>query len=140
MVVVSHGLVEEIDPFDELDVDNQLQNLISKVLPTSERCMADEYICGENTVPVCAEYDDDAWGKSFFAEIEESSLIPEEEQSECEDNEEQDLDPPSTGIKTLKEALKAVEVVQNFLDSHGHVSEATHASSHLQPYFPCYLF
>ena len=59
----------------------------------------------------------------------QSSLIPEEEQSECEDNEEQDLDPPSTGIKTLKEAVKAIEDVQNFLDSHGHVSEATRASS-----------
>ena len=127
MAVVSRGLVEEIDPFDELDVDNQLQDLIGKVLPTSERCTADEYICGESTVP--AEYDDDAWEESFFAEIGESSLIPEEEQSECEDNEEQDLDSPSTGINTLKEAVKAIEAVQNFLDSHGHVSEATHASS-----------
>ena len=47
MIVVSRGLVEEIDPFDELDVDNQLQDLIGKVLPTSEKCTADEYICGE---------------------------------------------------------------------------------------------
>ena len=129
MTVVSRGLVEEIDPFDELDVDNQLQDLIGKVLPTSEKCTADEYICGENTVPVCAEYDDESWEESFFTEIGESSLIPEEEQSEGENNEEGDLDPPSTGIKTLKEAIKSIEDVQNFLDSHGYVSEATHASS-----------
>ena len=91
--------------------------------------MADEYICGENTVPVCAEYDDESWEESFFTEIGESSLIPEEEQSEGENNEEGDLDPPSTGIKTLKEAIKSIEDVQNFLDSHGYVSEAIHASS-----------
>ena len=68
-------------------------------------------------------------GGILFTEIGESSLIPEEEQSEGENNEEGDLDPPSTGIKTLKEAIKSIEDVQNFLDSHGYVSEATHASS-----------
>ena len=86
MDVVDRGIEEEIDPFEELDADSQLQYLIGRVMSTEE---TEEYISGDNSVPMCAEYDDETWEDSFFAGIGESLHIlnKEEEKEEEEENE-----------------------------------------------------
>ena len=107
-------------PFDEIDEDGNLQGLISRAIPTADTCAADEYITGDNTVLVCAEYDDDTWEDSFFARIGESSEVKDEEE-ECEE-----ILHPQCKIQSLQEVL---EEVKDFLDSRGCVTKAKKASS-----------
>lgn len=46
MEVVTRGTLDDFDPFDDLDTERQLQDLISRTMPTAEACTADEYIHG----------------------------------------------------------------------------------------------
>ena len=87
MDVVARGTEEDVDPFDDLDTEGQMQDLISTIMPTAEACTAGECISRDDSVAVCAEYADDAWEESFFAEIGESSQMVEEEEEEERDEE-----------------------------------------------------
>ena len=130
MEVVTRGIEDDFDPFDDLDTERQLQDLITRTMPTAEACTADEYINGDNIVPVCVEYDDDTWEDSFFAGIGESSQAIEDEE-DVHDGDEESLDislaPPK--IRSFQEAIQALEEVKHFLDSCGCIARATQASS-----------
>ena len=67
--VVNRGMEEEVDPFDDLDADHQVQDLISRTMPAEDRCTVEEYINGEDCVPVCSEFDKDTWDNTFLEEI-----------------------------------------------------------------------
>ena len=59
MGVVNRGIEEEFDPFDDLDADHQVRDLISRTMPAEDSYTVEEYINGEDCVPVCSEFDKD---------------------------------------------------------------------------------
>ena len=69
MDVVNRGIEEEIDPFDVLDAESQLRDLISRAMPAKDICTVEEYINVEDSVPVCSEFDNDTWDVNFLEEI-----------------------------------------------------------------------
>ena len=56
---------EDEDPLVDLDGQDELQSLIDKISHTETCCEVDEYINGEDDMPVCMEYDND-WEDLFF--------------------------------------------------------------------------
>ncbi len=83
----------------------------------------EEYIGGEDAVPVCMEYDDE-WEDRFFAELDTDSNRA-LQNSEDEDEDDFDLEPLPQKITKYKDAIAALEDVQMFMDSKGHSEEAT---------------
>ena len=64
-VVTRVGEHEEEDPFQDLDANLQLQDLIAKTLPTQDWCSLEECIGGDSSLPVCLEMDDNSWEDTF---------------------------------------------------------------------------
>ena len=125
MGVVDRGIEEEVDPFDDLDADHQVRDLISQTMPAEDRCTVEEYINGEDGgVPVCSEFDKDTWDDTFLEEIGEPSQISDNEEGEDDEG----LEIPSPKIKSFKEAIPALEEVRNFLDSRSCPQDATMAA------------
>ena len=71
-----------------------------------EQCTADEYISGDNSIPVCAKYDDDTWENSFFTGIQR--IINREERT-------LEMSPQPLRLHSFKEAIQALEDVQCLL-------------------------
>ena len=46
------------DPFADIEEDEELQSLISKLMPESERCTAQEYINGDSELATCNDMED----------------------------------------------------------------------------------
>ena len=85
----------------------------------------DEYINGEDDVPVCMEYSDD-WKEHFFHNFGTDSLAPEDAE---EEEDQYDVDPPPPKITKYEDAISALEDVQRFMDNKGHSEHATTNSS-----------
>ena len=125
MDVVNRGIEEEIDPFDVLDAESQLRDLISRAMPAKDICTVEEYINGEDSVPVCSEFDNDTWDVTFLEEIGgEPSQISDNKEGEDDEI----LEIPAPKIKSFKEAISALEDVRNFLDSRSCPEDATTAA------------
>ena len=93
--VVNRDIEEEIDPFDVLYADSQLQDLISRAMPAKDICTVEEYINGEDYVPMCSEFDNDTWDVTFLEEIGgEPSQI-----SDVEGEDDEILEIPAPKIK-----------------------------------------
>ena len=106
MGVVGRGVTEETDLFEDFDAESQLQDFISRAMPTDDSCSVDEYINGEESLPVCSDFGDDSWNETL-QEIGEPSQISDKEKGE--DDESQEISPPK--IKSFKEAISALEDV-----------------------------
>ena len=119
MDVVDRGMSEEVDPFEDLDTDSLLHNLISRAMPADDRCTVEEYTNGEDTVPVCSNFDNDHGTKSSW-KIGDS--LQSSDKEEDEDNESQKIPPPK--IQSFKEAILALEDVRIFLDSRSCLDDA----------------
>ena len=120
MGVVNRGIEEEFDPFDDLDADHQVRDLISRTMPAEDSCTVEEYINGEDCVPVCK----DTWDDTFLEEIGEPSQISDNEESDDDEG----LNVPSPIITSFKEAISALEDVRNFLDRRSFPEDATMAA------------
>ena len=80
--VVNHSYEDE-DPFDDVETQEESHDLVTK--PLSQELIED-YISGEDGVPVSMQYDDD-WEDRFFAELGSSqadsdSLVQEDPHEE----------------------------------------------------------
>jgi hypothetical protein len=113
MDVVDRGMSGDVDPFEDLETESLLHPLISRAMPADDRCTVEEYINGEDTVPVCSNFDNESWDETFLEEIGES--LQSSDKEEDEDNESQKIPPPK--IQFFKEAILALEDVCIFLDS-----------------------
>ena len=71
-------------------------------------CSVDEYIKGDDNLPVCTDLDSDTWDANFL-----SQLGQQEKESEDEDDE-NEPQPPPLKIQTYKEAIESLENVQLF--------------------------
>ena len=107
--------MEEDDPFR--DADEQLVGLINDVMPQNS-CSPQEYVNGEDTIPVCNDMDDATWEEDFLGRLGQEESEPVEEDREEEQQQ------PVPKLKTFKEAISALEDVQSFLEDRGHIGEA----------------
>ena len=46
---------EDADPFIEADAQVELEGLIARALPPSKSCSMEEYVEGDNDLPVCPD-------------------------------------------------------------------------------------
>ena len=126
---VSHSYEDE-NPFDDVEAQEELHNLVDQISVSGTNCPVEEYINGEDDVPICMHYDED-WEDHFFVELGSSqadsdSLVqedPDEEEGEF------DLQPPPPKITRFQDAISSLEAVQTFLDSRGYSEEATRIAS-----------
>ena len=99
------------DPFAEADERVALQGLIDKTMSENEACTLQEYVNGEEDLPVCREIDNGSWESSFFETL---GQVPEDEEaSENEAGDEQDNVELSTIVSSDKEANEMLEKVQH---------------------------
>ena len=111
-------MADDVDHFLEVDERLEMQRLIERTMPTCEGCSVEEYLKGDNDLPLCTDLDNDTWDANFL-----SQLGQQVEESE-DDQENNESPPPLLKIQSFKEAIKSLEDVQQFLESRGHTEEA----------------
>ena len=119
MEVVSCDIGDE-DPFADIDENDNLQGMITKVMPGSERCTAQEYINGDSELATCSDMEDERWEEAYMSQLGQPSDQTQVDE-EAEDNI-QSESLPIPKITSYKEAIIALEDVQTFLESRGHLS------------------
>ena len=129
MSVVARAGDEDDDPFQDLDANQQLQDLIAKTLPTQDRCSLEEYIGGDSSLSVCIEMDDNSWEDTFLATLSgQSSADNRDEELAVDEQDESEDDMEDTQVlpklKSFREAIQSLEDVRCFLQSRGCTSEA----------------
>ena len=128
LAVVTRGAEDEDDdPFQDLDANTDMQDLIARVMPTQDLCSLEEYINGDESLPVCVEMDDDSWEDTFLTSLSGpssggNSELDEDDEEDNEHDTEDALLPPK--LKNFKEAIHSLEDVQHFLQSRGCTHEA----------------
>ena len=101
-----------------MEAQEELRDLVDQISPSEANCPVQEYINGEDDIPICMQYDDD-WEDRFFAELGSSqadsdSPVPDEEEGKF------DLEPPPPKITRFQDAISSLEAVKTFLDSRGY--------------------
>ena len=75
----------------------------------------------DDDLSTCNDTEDEKWDENFISQL--GQLTEDSEESETEaDVQSESLAPPEAKITTFKDAIIALEDVQSFLKSHGHVS------------------
>ena len=86
-------------------------------MPT-DSCSSQEYVNGDNDIPVCQDMDSEAWEEDFLLQLGKED---EEEEEEVEDS--MQSEPTlATKVKSFKDAILVLEDVQTFLEDRGHVN------------------
>ena len=70
--------------------------LIEKTMPVGGRRDLDEYLHGDDNLPVCMDLDNDSWETDFFDQLGQDEEEADEEEVEGED--EMDIEPPPPKI------------------------------------------
>ena len=115
MAIPSRADDEENDPFNEVDADTDIQNLIERTMTNEECCSGTEYVSGDDCLPVCLELDDDRWDDHIMANIagaQECDNEDEEGRSDNESGREDEAVIPQ--LKSFKEAITSLEQLQHF--------------------------
>ena len=95
--VVNLGIEEDSDPFLEADERMELEQLIART--GTGGCTVDEFLTGDSDLPVCTEMDADNWDETFGATADQEPALPK--------------------LKTIKEAITALEYVAYYLEYKG---------------------
>ena len=111
------------DPFQDVDEAMTLGPLISTAMGCIDSCSVEDYVNGDS-LQVCPEIDSEHWEANFMETLTQDVYSHPTTLEENSDNEDLDIPPPSPKIKNFKEAIKALEDVQIFLESHGCVDSA----------------
>lgn len=106
-------------PFLEAGARFEMECLIEKTMPAGGSCALDEYLKGDDDLPVCVELDD-SWENEFLEQLGQEDL---------NDNNDEDIIKPILKIPSYKEAIESLEHVQFFLESEGYIQEALHVGS-----------
>ena len=66
------------DPFEDLDSldSNELKDLINQIAPTDAECSVDQYIDGDNDIPVCFEHENEKLEEQFLHALSPQNLYP----------------------------------------------------------------
>ncbi len=110
----------------EADECVALQGLITETMSAQDSCTLDEYVNGDNDIPVCNDLDSDTWDSAFM-----SNLGGENEDDEDEETPEERIDdsPPPPMISSFKEVIQSLEGIQDFLERRGCMEEALDIAS-----------
>ena len=112
-----------VDPFADIDEDLELQHLIEQT--GCENCTPQEFISGDDDLPVCVEMDDENCENTFLEELSAAECEAEDASQEMDkDDDEYDDGPVVPKLKTYKEAINSLEDVCQFLEHKGHGIEA----------------
>ena len=60
---------EKSDPFEDLDGESEIQQLIERTMNTVECCTNNKYVSGDDCLAVCVDLDDDKWEDNFMADL-----------------------------------------------------------------------
>ena len=103
-----------------------LQGLIETTMTGIDHCPLEEYVNGENEVPVCLDASSESREEEFFVSLGREDKDDDDDDDD-EDQESEELSqepPPQSKLKTYKEAISSLEDVQLFLENQGHVDES----------------
>ena len=129
MEVVSCDIGDE-DPFADIDENDNLQGMITKVMPESERCTAQEYINGDSELATCSDMEDERWEEAFMSQLGQPSDQTQVDE-EAEDNI-QNESLPIPKITSYKEAIIALEDVRHLSTSITYIGPAVDAITSLK--------
>ena len=89
--------------------------------------MLEEYVNGDNDLPVCTNMDSDTWNETFLTE----DINDEDEDENDEEVPEEQIDepPPPPMINSFKEAIQSLEGIQDFLERKECMEEAMDIAS-----------
>ena len=124
-------VLDEIDdPFESIDEGLEMSSLISQAMGSLDQCSTEEYVNGDDSLPVCIDLDDDQWDEVFLSSLTREENSP-EVTLESEGEEEEDLDVPPTlsTITTCTEATHSLEDIKLFLEQNGLFNLSSSASS-----------
>ena len=62
------------DPFDDVEAQEELHELLDRISPSDTNCPVEEYIDGEGDVPTCMQYNNN-WEDHFFANLGSSQTV-----------------------------------------------------------------
>ena len=86
-----------------------------------EICTPQEFISGDDDLPVCVEMGDENWENTFLKELTAVEGEAEDVSQEMdEEDDEFDDGPVVPKLKTYKEAINSLEDVCQFLEHKGH--------------------
>ena len=126
---VIHRLYADEDPFDDVEAQEELHELLDRISPSDTNCPVEEYIDREGDVPTCMQYNNN-WEDHFFANLGSSQAVSDSLVQEDPDDEGQfDLEPPPPKITWFQDAISSLAEVQSFLDWRGFSEEATTIAS-----------
>lgn len=106
--VISTVLQDSAGPSLEADKQMEVKNLMEKTLLADTRCSIDEYLDGDNDLPVCIELDQENWEADFLEQLG---------RNKGDEEIEMDVERPPPKLQTFDEAIQALEDVQHFLES-----------------------
>ncbi len=97
----------------------ELGSLISNAM--GAYCSADEYLTGDNSLPVCIDIDGDDWDENWLNSLTEHEGGDEDEDEDEEEDLDIDLPPPPPKIQTYKQAIESLE---DIMEQHGQIELA----------------
>ena len=111
-----------------MDEATELNKLIEKA--GDGDCTIDEYVGGDNDLPICADMDNDNSETEFFSELtnEIESESDSDQDDDSADSSVMSFEAPPK-LRSYKEAILALEDVSHFLLYKGHVDEAVHVGA-----------
>ena len=121
---VVHRFYEEEDPFDDVEAQEVLHELLDRISRSDTNCPVEEYIDEEGDVPTCMQYKNN-WEDHLFAILGSSQAVSNLLVQEDPDDEGQfDLELPPPKITWFQDAISSLEEVQSILDWRGFSEEA----------------
>jgi hypothetical protein len=126
MDVCTRAEDEESDPFEDLDGESDIQQLIERTMNTVECCARNEYVSGDDCLAVCVDLDDDKWEENFMADLAAKDNEVDGEHNGDEDESDQEDQPAAAPqLTSFQDAIASLEQVQHFLEFQGMMHEAT---------------
>ena len=89
-------------------------------------CSVEEYVAGEDALPVCADFDCEDWDENWLNSLNDN---PNSDTGDNPDSDTEEVDydllPPPPKLTCFKQAIESLEDVQVFLEHRGYVEQAT---------------
>ena len=101
----------------------ELEGLIPRALPPIKSCSMEEYVEGDNNLPVCPDMDNANWENMFMSELGQEKEEDKDDSNEEESNDQVYESGNPQKNKTYNEAIDSLENVLHFLESQGHAEE-----------------
>ena len=116
------GADDSDDPFAAINQDLEPHSLIEQT--GSDSRTPEEFVSGDDDLPVCVEMDNENWNETFLEELTATDGHEDTSQEMDEDQELDDDGPVLPKLKTYKGAINSLEDVYLFLEHKGHGIEA----------------